>query len=173
MCVVWTTTSFNFYLLYYLVNSFERVYQIALFISIADICAYITGSILVTKVSARQTLVFSFSLAALGGFLLLTYGLRHEDTTWFSLLFFVSRFGIASTFGTIYFGNKKIFPDDVAASSMGLIQVVARLFSALQFFFSQMEQPTPMLIFTISSTVTAILCLFLKEQDQRPSKNFD
>ena len=166
MCIVWTTASSNTYLLYFLVNTFERQNVTALFFTLADIIAYVLSSTIVEKFSAKQTLVASFGVATIGGLLTLTYGLDHQDSIAFSAFVFLSRFGMSCAYGTVFYGNSKIFPEEVQATTIGVCSVVARIFCACQILFSQLEQPTPMLIFTISSAVTAILCFFIQEKDR-------
>ena len=167
MIVVWAVTSFNFYLLMFLANTFERVYETALFLSIADCTAYLAGGILIGKIGTKRALISVFALASAGGVLVLLFGLQHQDSIIFPILFFISNFGISAAFNIVYAGNTKIFPQEIAATSMGICQVLARIFSALQFFFTQMEQPIPMIIFLVSSLVALALCCFLKVQEEK------
>ena len=80
----------------------------------------------------------------------------------FPVLFFMIRLGTASAFATVYVGNREVFPAIVATSAMGIIQVPARLASAVVSFCSQMEEPTPMLIFTSLSLAAMIAALFIR-----------
>ena len=83
----------------------------------------------------------------------------------FPILFFVTKLGISTAFGALYVGNAKVFPEEIVASAMGRCQVLARIFGAIQFFITQIEQPTPMIIFTVTSALAALLSLFLRERD--------
>ena len=77
MIIGWAVSSFNFYLVMYLANTFERVYVTALFLSLADIAAYVIGGILVREFGAKFTLTYSFMISTIGGILVLSYGLQH------------------------------------------------------------------------------------------------
>ena len=122
MGFIWSSVSLNFWSSVYLVNTFEsNVYTTALSISAADVIAYITGAVLVAKFGVKKTIFCSLLLAVLGGFLILTYGLDHQDSATFPILFFVSRFGISCAFVVLYLGNAKIFPEEIVASAMGKI----------------------------------------------------
>ena len=70
-------------------------------------------------------------IASIGGLLILTYGLSHQDHMVFPVLFFIAKFGIASAFNVIFVGNTKIFPQEVGASTMSICSVLARLLSSL------------------------------------------
>ena len=77
MTVAWVVTSFNFYLITFLANSFEQVYVTALCLSMADVVGYLISGVLVKKIGAKRTLALAYSTAALGGLLITTYGLSH------------------------------------------------------------------------------------------------
>ena len=77
MMIAWTVTSFNYYLIMFLANTFEQVYVTALFLSLADIIAYAIGGVLVKKFGAKRTLFISYTTASIGGVLILVYGLQH------------------------------------------------------------------------------------------------
>lgn len=92
----------------------------------------------------------------------LFYGLGHQESWTFPLLFFLVRLGTSSAFATVYVGNREVFPALIATSAMGIIQVPARLASAIVSFCSQMEEPTPMIIFTSLSLAAMIAALFIR-----------
>ena len=107
--------------------------------SFADMIAYAVAGIIIEKIGAKSTLAFSFIISTIGGILILAYGLSHQDSFLFPILFFVSKFGIACAFGVVYIGNAKIFPAEIVATTMGICQTLARLAVALQFFFQTLE----------------------------------
>ena len=76
MIVTTSTSSFNYYFLLYLANSFKQVYVTALALSLADIVAFFCGGVLVQKIGVSKTLASSFVLSAVGGFLILAFGLN-------------------------------------------------------------------------------------------------
>ena len=77
MAVFWGVIIFNYYLIMFLVNSFEQVYFIALMISVAELVAFVISGCLVDKIGVKSTFLFAFILTTLAGILILCYGLKH------------------------------------------------------------------------------------------------
>ena len=77
MSYQWMVCSFNFYLLYFIVSSFENGFQTALGVGLADLVSNSCGAILVSMIGVQRTLIYSFALATVGGLITLTYGLSH------------------------------------------------------------------------------------------------
>jgi len=75
MALIWFTASFNYFLIMFLVNEFEKVYLTALASSMSDFIAYGFSGYLYEKFGARQTFVGSFGLSMIGGIIILAYGL--------------------------------------------------------------------------------------------------
>ena len=103
-------THFNFYLIIFLANTFGEVYKIALIMSFADILSYISAAIVFDKVGVKTAFLVPFALATVSGLLILTYGLSHQDSIWFILLFFTAKFGISFTLAGVYIANAQLFP---------------------------------------------------------------
>ena len=120
MAIMWSVCSFNFFLIIFLANTFEQVYMTALCMSIADVFAYIICYFLMKNVGARLTLFISMLTAAIGGLLILCFGLQNQESMLFPILFFVSKLGTTSAFGAVFTGNREIFQEEIAASSMGI-----------------------------------------------------
>ena len=110
MVVIWAAASFNFYLLIFIANTFEQGYVTGLFIAIADVVSYAISGLLVEKTSTKRTIFVSYSIATIGGIIILVYGLKHQESAMFPILFFISRFGISCAFNALYVGNNRIFP---------------------------------------------------------------
>ena len=110
MTTFWGVTHFNFYLIIFLANTFGSVYKIALIMSFADILSYISAAIAFDRVSVKIAFLAPFILATLSGILILTYGLSHQDSIAFILLFFTAKFGISFTLAGVYIANAKVFP---------------------------------------------------------------
>ena len=166
MIVFWASCVSNYYQLSYLASTFDQVYKTAFCIVMADYVNVTLSGFMIEKFGTQKTLFYSFSISTIGGLLILTYGLKNQDSVFFPILFFISRFGIGSAFCTCYYGNTKVFPKEVLASSLGMCQIAARMFGSIQFFITTVEQPTPMILFTFFASLSTILSLLLKEQQQ-------
>ena len=75
MMVVWLTASFDYYLIAYLVNTFEKVYSSAIASSVSELVAYAVSGYFYSLFGARVTFVVSFAISTLGGLIILVYGL--------------------------------------------------------------------------------------------------
>ena len=69
--------SFSFYLLLFIVSSFENGFQTAIGVSLADAAGYTIGAILVSYIGVQRTLIYSFAISSIGGIITLAYGLGH------------------------------------------------------------------------------------------------
>lgn len=77
MTYVWLATSFNYYLIQFLINTFEQIYFTAIFSSISEVAGLIIGGCLVSKLGMKASLSISFGFAFFGSLLLLVYGLSN------------------------------------------------------------------------------------------------
>lgn len=77
MMVIWLSSSFDYYLIMYLVNTFKKVYVSAIASSLSEMAAYAVSGAYYMKLGARVTFVSSFGLSLAGGIVILVYGLSH------------------------------------------------------------------------------------------------
>ena len=77
MAILWGVITFNYYLIMFLVNSFEQVFFIAIMIGIAEIVAFAISGCLLDKIGVKSTFLVSFTLTTFAGMLILIYGLEH------------------------------------------------------------------------------------------------
>ena len=75
MSFVWLTTSFGYYLIMMLTNTFDNVYASALVSSISEIVAYIISGLFYDKIGVKLSLILSFAISFIGGILILAWGL--------------------------------------------------------------------------------------------------
>ena len=62
MVVIWLTSSFDYFLITYLVNTFKRVYISALSSSLSELVAYAASGMVYEKFGPRITLASSFGI---------------------------------------------------------------------------------------------------------------
>lgn len=77
MSLVWLTTSFGYYLILSLVNTFDKVYITAFTSSASEITAYIVSGLFYEKIGVKLSLIISFAISTVGGVLILAWGLQH------------------------------------------------------------------------------------------------
>ena len=166
MMVIWLVSSFDYFLIAYLVNTFKKVYLSALCSSVSEIVAYAVSGIVYEKYGARNTLASSFGISLVGGVIILVYGLNHQDNWSFFLLVLFAKFGIASSFNIVYVAHCSIFPPLFASTALGYCGVLARIFSSISPLLAQMAEPIPMICFTCTAGLAALLSLGLREDSK-------
>ena len=84
-------------------------------------------------------MVFSFiiSIAGMGGLML--YQTNGTSNALFSLFVLGAKFGISSAFNLVYLGNNLLFPISIKATSYGICNFVARLFTIGAPFFAELK----------------------------------
>jgi len=128
--MIWLTCSFNFYLIQFLINTFDQIYLTALGSSASDLLGYSTGGLFRNYLGIKPTFISGFSLAVVGGLVIIFYGLDHQGSWSFPVLILFAKFGVAMAFNCAYTSHTQIFPILFAASAMGYCNTIARLFSA-------------------------------------------
>lgn len=176
MMVVWLVSSVDFYMINYLVNTFDEVYLCALAVSFSDFLAEALSAVIYPRLRARWSYFSYFSFSTVGGAIVLAYGLEHQDNWSFIVLIIIAKFGISSAINVVYIGHNDMFPPLFASAALGYCQMLARLFTSFSTLFAQLEEPVPMWIFTASAAVAAVLSLGLKppeaqEEDKEGEKD--
>ena len=131
MSFVWLSTSFNYYLISFLLSTFDSVYLSATLSSLSEIVAYGVAGILYRKAGLKISISLSFAIAVVGGLLIIFIGLGNESSWTFSLMVLVAKFGIAQNFNIIYVSNADVFPILFCATALGMCNFLSRCFSAL------------------------------------------
>ena len=73
----WIVTTFNNFLLQFLVNTYELVYISALCLSLAEFIGFLFGSLLFILFGLKGALFICYGLAGLGGLSIMLYGIHH------------------------------------------------------------------------------------------------
>jgi len=77
MMFIWLTSSLDYYMIGFLVNTFEDIYLSAMASGISDFLAYGLSAIIYPRLKARMSFFIYFSSSVLGGAIILGYGLKH------------------------------------------------------------------------------------------------
>lgn len=101
-----------------------------------------------------------YTTAAVGGFVMLVYGLEHRTEAVFPVLFFVIQFGISGAYNLIYVCHQDCFPTLFSTSSFGYCMFMCRLASAVTpIIVKHVSQQVSLALFTVSSLIAAALVL--------------
>ena len=105
MSLIWLSTSFGYYLILSLVNTFSKVYISGLTSSFTEMMGYIVSGLFYEKIGVRLSLALAFTISTVGGVLILAWGLQHEDNILFFIFFLMTKFGVTATFNINYAAN--------------------------------------------------------------------
>ena len=105
MSLVWLSTSFGYYLILTLINTFEKVYISALTSSFSEMVAYVLSGMFYERIGVKQSLIISFLVSTIGGILILAWGLQHQDSNLFFVCFLLTKFGVTCTFNINFVAN--------------------------------------------------------------------
>ena len=135
MSAVWATTTFNYYMVQYILNQFKDEYRASLMSALSDISGLTIGGLLYGKIGPRLLFIVSNGFACLGGIVILFYGLDHQGGWTIPVLVFVTKLGIACSLNTVWVAHNSIFPLLFSATALGLVNFLARLAGVLSPLF--------------------------------------
>ena len=162
MSLLYLTTAFGYYLILSLVNTFEDEYLTGLLCAATEMLSYILAGLFFEKVGVKLSMTLAFATATIGGILILSYGLNQQDSVLFFTYFLLAKFGVSANFNIAMTANSQLFPTLFAATAMGVCNFSARFVSAFSYPISALEEPIPMVIFTILQGISLIAVFFLR-----------
>ena len=119
MCCLWLTFSVNYWLINFLVNTFDQVYTSALASSVSDFTATLLGAYVYHLIGARISFSGFFLWSCIGGIIIIAYGLNHQESWSFTFLILFAKFGISSNGNLVYVAHPDTFPPLFAATAFG------------------------------------------------------
>ena len=163
MTFVWLSASFNYFVLSFIVATFCKAFEAGISLGIADMLAFSAAGIVYEKVGAKMSLLSGFGIAVISGILIIMFGLNHQDDLSFVFLVFLARLGTSFSFLIAFVAHAELFPILFSATAFGFLNFWARLFSGFSMMLTMMEEPVPIIVFTITSIVAFILSFGLQK----------
>ena len=139
MIPVWLIITFNYYLIQFLINTFDEVYKTGLMSSGAEITGMVGGGLFLQILGIKKSLALSFGFSLLGAILVMSYGLTHQESVLFPVFILFMKFGVSAAFNIIYIAHPMIFPVLFAATALGLCNFTSRIFTGISPILAQME----------------------------------
>jgi hypothetical protein len=109
-----------------------------------------------------------FAVAIIGSILLLSLGNSNVDLI--PVFILLAKSGVSATFNICYLANAQIFPAIFAGTAFGICNIGAKLATILAPLMAEIDPPAPMIIFTCTAGVAAVLSCFIVTQEQPSSK---
>ena len=162
----WTVTTFNNFLLSFLVNTYELVYASALSLSASEIISFLYGSALWFIFGLKRALFICYGLAALGGVLLMVYGIHDQSSPLFPILILFTKLGLGCSIQVLFCAHTTFFPEKYAAQSYSLCNIFSRVISVAAPMLAQSSGPLPLIVLAGGSGIMLIQIFALKEIDQ-------
>ena len=75
MSFVWLATSFCFYLIQMLSNTFEDIYVTGIISGVSEFIGYVIAGLVYERIGVKYSFIIAFLISALGGVLILAWGL--------------------------------------------------------------------------------------------------
>ena len=75
MSIIWLVSSFGYYLILSLINTFDKVYVSGLTSYLTDLIAYVGIGLLYERIGVKLSFIIAFAISTLGGVLILAWGL--------------------------------------------------------------------------------------------------
>jgi len=163
MVFVWLITVFDFYLIGFLVNTFDQIFLSCIASGVSEFVAQAFGGYIYEKVGVKKSLCASYATAAVGGFIMLTYGLNHQQEWIFPALVLFMKFGISSAFNITYVCHKGCFPTLFSTTSLGYCTFISRFFTAFTPMLASMDQYASVMLFAVTSTFGAFIVLQIRQ----------
>lgn len=179
MSLSWLASSFNYYMVGFLLKYFPgSIYVNGSISSLSELAAGLTAGLIYAKFGVKKSLVISFGIAAVGGFGILWYEIATDfysgdqsdvSSFLFPTLVLFAKFGISLAFTINYLSNLDLFPVLFAATALGFCNFLARLFTIFSPEVAEIQSLLPMILFASLSIVTMFTSMFLRVQaPQKP-----
>ena len=93
--------------------------------------AYSTGGLIFAKLGVKGAQKLGLSITTFSGLLILTIGLRYQESWFFPCMIMGAKIGVTLSMGLCYLSNSHLFPTLFAATAFGMCNIMARVFTAM------------------------------------------
>lgn len=164
MVVLWVVASLDDYMLAFYIKYIPgNIYVNTTVATVTIIVAYIASGFSMHQFGPKYSFIFSYLLAAGGGFLIALVPVNDGVTAIFVLL---AQFGIAFAYNLCYLVTPTLFPTALCTSAFGFCNIFAMFLTIFAPMIAELAEPIPMLISAFSSVSAAFACLFLLTYDK-------
>ena len=170
LTILWIESVFNYYLIAFEVKYFPGdINKNQLASLLAEAIGIMISGYLLTRVRGKYLFAASSFLAGATGLFMMSSTVK-EAGSYFVLLVLIAKFGLISGFNVIYIFHPKMFPTLFSMTSMGIMNIISRLFTIFAPFVAEMDEPIPMLTFTTLCFIAGTSALFLIEPEVAAEK---
>ena len=126
--------------------------------ALSENLAYFVSGILLNKIGIKLCYVCPLIIAIVGGFLLASI----PATGWTEASFvLIAKFGISWSFNNCYLSTPLLFPAHLRVRVFGICHLLASFVTVLSPLLAEIEPPTPMIVFTITSGIALVISFMI------------
>ena len=167
MSIVWITWSFNYFLLSFQMKYLPGNINVNMFVSFAaELLSYVVSGIFIAKLSLRANFVLFFTISGVGGLGALFYGLENPNWT-FIIFIMLMKFGLCAASNVAYIGTPATFPTLFGVTALGIVNLSSRICDLFAPMINELDQPIPMMCFTVLTGSAVIASFFLIESKNK------
>jgi hypothetical protein len=162
--VLWTMSSFNFYLVTFYLKYFPGdIFQSTLCFAFSDLFGYIFSGLLLKKVKVGRALRLSFLISGFGAFFYIIYGQAQPNLLPF--LICMTRVGCTMNYNILEISVPRLFPIRYVATVYGYVLFLAHIFACLSPMIAEIQDPYPFTVFFLAVIISLFCSYFLVEMD--------
>jgi len=160
MAVMWTASSFNYYLMTFFLKYIPgNIFVNTSISSCSEIVAYVVSGNMVKFMGIKISYITAWIIGATGGILMVCFS---NDDNLMAVFVLLSKFGVSFAFNNSYLGTPKLFPVALCGTAFGICNVFARFATVLSPLVAELPFPGPMMVFSILCIISGVLVLFLQ-----------
>ena len=164
----WTTSSFNYYLLTFLLKYIPGDIFVNTAVSCSsEIVANLTSGFVVKAIGIKPSFLFAYVVATAGG-LLMTFSFSSDSAM--AVFVLLSKFGIAFAFNTAYLTTPMVFPIILTSTAFGVCNVIARFSTIASPLIAEVDPPVPFMAFSLTAILGIVCALLVPSKKQESGK---
>lgn len=163
MCYMWSSVSFCYYMIIFLLKYIPgNVYINSMSSALSEMVANIIAGFLYKYLRVKLSFIVCFSVALVGGALILFLGV--DDVNWIPVFILFAKGGIAANFVIVYIATAEMFPTLFTATAMGICNFFARFLTIMAPYVAELDPPIPMAVFCSLCIGALVLAMFIVDK---------
>lgn len=134
--------------------------------SLSELLSYVFSGVFFKKIGMKPSFFICFTISIIGAAL---YIIFENNENLIPLFILLAKFGVTSTFNTVYLANAMMFPSILVASSFGICNIFARCATIIAPEMAEVPLPTPMIVFIILDGLGAMFSILLIKPKLKPN----
>lgn len=160
---MWSAVSFCYYMIIFQLKYIPgNIYINSMSSSLSEMVANILAGFLYKYLRIKLSFIVCFSVALLGGALILFLGV--DDVKWIPVFITFAKGGIAANFTIVYIASAEVFPTLFTATALGICNFFARFLTILAPDVAELDPPIPMAVFCSLCIGGIVLAMFIVDK---------